>query len=238
MNVGLPATPQAFRGVWQRTLYAEPAKAPYQQADTTTQVYWIQGKHWHADLRLPADSPDFSGITGLDDCNRRQLEWLARLTAFAGITQIDSELGVCTWHRYQDLCPSLEKDVGLLRWIDGTILEERHPHDQYVEHWQQLSNDAVEDVIQDAEGQLRWLQIGDHAMAITPRPWADNADALFAPINSLTDSALLWRASLCFDYLERSQDGWRVVLSTQPWRKGVIYDSAANRLHSSLVTPI
>ncbi|UZH11664.1 MULTISPECIES: hypothetical protein [unclassified Halomonas] len=221
MNVDLPATPQAFRGVWQRTLYAEPAKEPYQQADTTTQVYWIQGKHWHADLRLPTDSPDFAGITGLDDCNRRQLEWLAGLTAFAGITQIDSELGLCTWHRYQDLCPSLERDVGLLRWIDGNILEERHPHGQYVEHWQRLANDAVEEVIQtDKQGQLRWLQIGDHAMAITPRPWADSADALFTPISSLTDSALRWRASLCFDYLERSQGGWRVVLSTHPWRKG------------------
>ena len=79
MNVDLPATPQAFRGVWQRTLYAEPAKEPYQQADTTTQVYWIQGKHWHADLRLPTDSPDFAGITGLDDCNRRQLELLLQV---------------------------------------------------------------------------------------------------------------------------------------------------------------
>ncbi len=220
MNVDLPATPQAFRGVWQRTLYAEPAKEPYQQADTTTQVYWIQGKHWHADLRLPTDSPDFAGITGLDDCNRRQLEWLAGLTAFAGITQIDSELGVCTWHRYQDLCPSLERDVGLLRWIDGNTLEERHPHDQYVEHWQQLSSDAAEEVIQtDQQGQLRWLQIGDHAIAITPRP-AANVSNLFSTLSTANDDTLRWRASLCFDYLQRSQDRWQVVLSTQPWRKG------------------
>ncbi|MEH6641327.1 hypothetical protein [Vreelandella glaciei] len=239
MSTDLPSTPKAFRGVWQRTLYAEPAKEPYQQADTTTQVYWIQGKHWHADLRLPTDSPDFAGITGLDDCNRRQLEWLAGLTAFAGITQIDSELGVCTWHRYQDLCPSLEKDVGLLQWINDSTLEERHPHGQYVEQWQQLSNAAAEEVIQTDElGQLRWLQIGDHAMAITPRPLVANASELFSPISAANDDTLRWRASLCFDYLQRSHDGWQVVLSTQPWRKELIPDGAKNLLKPTFVTPI
>lgn len=239
MSTDLPSTPKAFRGVWQRTLYAEPANQPYQQADTTTRVYWLQGKHWHADLRLPADSPDFAGITGLDDCNRRQLEWLAGLTAFAGITQIDSELGVCTWHRYQDLCPSLDKDVGLLQWVNDTTLEERHPHGLYVEHWQQLSNAAAEEVIQtDEQGQLRWLQIGDHAMAITPRPVVANASELFSPISATNDDTLRWRASLCFDYLQRSQGGWQVVLSTQPWRMGLIDDSEAKLLNSSLVTPI
>lgn len=224
MSVSLPSIPGEFRGVWRRKLYAEPAAQPYQQADTTTQVVWLQGEQWHADLRLPADSPDFAGITCLDDCDRPQLEWLAGLTAFAGITQINSELGVCTWHRYQDLSPSLERDVGLLGWIDGNILEERHPHDQYVEHWQRLSNDVVEEVIQDEQGQLRWLQIGDHAIAITPRP-AGNAADLFSSLSTADDHTLRWRASLCFDYLKRSQqqhsqDGWQVVLSTQPWRVG------------------
>ena len=239
MNANLPATPQTFRGVWQRTLYAEPAIEPYQRADTTTQVYWLQGKHWHADLRLPADSPGFAGITCLDDCNRSQLEWLAGLTAFAGITQIKGELckRLCIWHRYQDLCPSLEKDVGLLQWINDTTLEERHPHGQYVEHWQRLANNAVEEVIQDEQGQLRWLQIGNHAIAITPRPAANISD-LFSPISTAAEDPLRWRASLCFDYLQQSQDGWQVMLSTQPWRKGLILDGAKNLLKPSFVTPI
>ncbi|HAA46136.1 MAG: hypothetical protein XD36_0055 [Halomonas sp. 54_146] len=248
MNVSLPGTPQAFRGVWRRTLYAEPATKssatkssatkssandPYQQADTTTQVYWLQGKHWHADLRLPTDSPDFAGITGLHDCNRRQLEWLAGLTAFAGITQIEGEQ--CVWHRYQDLCPSLERDVGLLRWIDSGTLEERHPNGRYVEHWvkhrQQLANAAVEEVIQiDEQGYLRWLQIGDHAIAITPRTLPANPDTLFTPVSGLTDDALRWRASLCFDHLQHSKNGWQIKLSTQPWRVGLVHDGATSLL--------
>lgn len=250
MNAVLAAIPQAFRGVWQRTLYAEPANEPYQQADTTTQVYWLQGKHWHADLRLPANLPDFTGITDLDACNRTQLEWLAGLTAFAGITQIEAERpaglckepykglykGLCIWHRFQDLCPSLERDVGLLSWIDDTFLEERHPSGRYIEHWvkhraqdcQQLANDAVEEVIHtDEQGQMRWLQIGDHAMAITPRPVAADVSDLFSPISTANDSTLRWRASLCFDYLQRCQDGWKVMVSTQPWRQGKLLSASS-----------
>ncbi|TVP51714.1 MAG: hypothetical protein EA345_01935 [Halomonas sp.] len=221
MSASLPSIPREFRGGWQRTLYAEPATQPYQQADNTTQVVWLQGELWHADLRLPANGPDFSGISGLEECDRRQLEWLAGLTAFAGITQIEGERhpSLCTWHRFQDLCPGLEKDVGLLQWINGTTLEERHPHGHYVEHWQQISTEAAEEEIRcDEQGRLRWLQIGNHAMAITPRAVTASSAALFEPLSDLTGDALRWRASLCFDYLQRDQDGWQVVLSTQPWR--------------------
>lgn len=223
MSVSLPNIPREFRGGWQRTLYAEPAAQPYQHADTTTQVVWLQGELWHADLRLPANGPDFSGISGIEECDRRQLKWLAELTAFAGITQIEGERrpSLCTWHRFQDLCPGLEKDVGLLQWINGTTLEERHPHGHYVEHWQQISTEAAEEEIRcDEQGHLRWLQIGNHAMAITPRAITAGSAALFEPLSDLTDDALRWRASLCFDYLQRSQDGWQIVLSTQPWRVG------------------
>jgi hypothetical protein len=227
MSVSLPSIPREFRGGWQRTLYTKPATQPYQQTDTTSQVVWLQGEHWHADLRLPANGPDFYGITGLEACNRSQLEWLASLTAFAGVTQIEEGLceglskGLCIWHRYQDLCPSSERDVGLLRWLDDTTLEERHPYGHYVEHWQRLSGNAAEEVVRfDKQDHLRWLQLGKHAIAITPRPATANLDALFESLSDLTEDALRWRASLCFDYLQYTLDGWQVVLSTHPWRIG------------------
>ena len=218
MTIPLPGVPEQYQGGWQRTLYAEPNTPPYRVTDTTTQVVWLQGQQWHADLRIPTDAPDFSGIQTLEACSRPQLEWLASLTAFAGLTQIEG--GVCTWHRFQDLCPSLEKDVGLLRWLDDITLEERHPHGQYVEHWQRFANDVIQEVVQDEHGQLRWQQIGNHAIAITPRP-ASNTSELFSSISTATDETLRWRASLRFDYLQRSsQGGWQIELSTQPWRKG------------------
>ncbi|MEC7295571.1 MAG: hypothetical protein VXV78_05130, partial [Pseudomonadota bacterium] len=107
MTMPLPIVPEQYPGGWQRMLYAEPHTPPYRVTDTTTQVVWLQGHQWHADLRIPADAPDFSGIQSLEECSRSQLEWLASLTAFTGLTQIED--GICTWHRFQDLCPSLEK---------------------------------------------------------------------------------------------------------------------------------
>ena len=77
MTLPLPATPTEFRGVWKRTLYAEPAQPPYQYTDTGTQVVWLQGAQWHADLRLPARHDALAGIEHLGACSRAQLEWLA-----------------------------------------------------------------------------------------------------------------------------------------------------------------
>ena len=219
MTLPLPATPTEFRGVWKRTRYAELAQPPYQYTDTGTQVVWLQGAQWHADLRLPARHDALAGIEHLGACSRAQLEWLAHLTGFVGITQIDGP--VCTWHRLQDLNPSLEKDVGQLAWLDDHLLEEQHPHGRYVEHWQrQCTPDQRELVRTDAQGRLRWLQIGDHAMAITPRPASGHHDSLYTPLEKASDDALRWRASLCMDYLERDGQGWQIRLSTHPSRIG------------------
>jgi hypothetical protein len=86
MTIPLPGVPEQYQGGWQRGLYAEPNTPPYRVTDTTTQVVWLQGHQWHADLRIPTDAPDFSGIQTLEACSRPQLEWLASLTAFAGLT--------------------------------------------------------------------------------------------------------------------------------------------------------
>ena len=156
MTMPLPIVPEQYPGGWQRMLYAEPHTPPYRVTDTTTQVVWLQGHQWHADLRIPADAPDFSGIQSLEECSRSQLEWLASLTAFAGLTQIED--GICTWHRFQDLCPSLEKDVGLLRWLNDHTIEEQHPVGHYVEHWQRFTAPHAKETIRiDALGRLRWL---------------------------------------------------------------------------------
>ena len=224
MTMPLPSVHPAYQGAWQRTLYAEPHTPPYRATDTTTRVVWLQGQQWHADLRIPLESPDFSHVQSLAACNRAQLEWLASLTAFAGLTQIDG--GVCTWHRLQDLCPSLEKDVGLLRWQADT-LEERHPAGHYVEHWQRLTTpSAAETVRVDEQGRLRWLALGDHAMAITPRPPIADQTAPFALPRHASLDDLRWRASLCIDYCQRGPNGWHIELSTQPWRQGHVLNDA------------
>ncbi|QJQ95899.1 MULTISPECIES: hypothetical protein [Halomonadaceae] len=217
MSVAWPNLPTAYRGVWKRTLYAEPSAPPHTQLDTTTQVIWLQTSSWHADLRLPAERPDFTGVSGLAGCSREQLIWLASLTAFAGLTQVEGEL--CSWHRLADLAPSLERDVGAMRFLDTNALEERHPYGHYLEHWERLASTGEEHLILNDRGLPTWMQLGDHAIAIVHRPSGPGVEALFTPPERLDDDTLRWRASLRLDYLCRETDGWRVTLSTHPWRE-------------------
>jgi hypothetical protein len=85
--------PERYRGVWQRTLLETP-----DMRDTSTTVFWLQTAHWHADIRIPAHRPDFSGAARLANCSPRQLEWLAGQQGFAGVTQVDvtPQHEVCT----------------------------------------------------------------------------------------------------------------------------------------------
>lgn len=66
--------------------------------------------------------------------------------------------------------PQPEKDIGLLRWLNDHTIEEQHPVGHYVEHWQRFTAPHAKETIRiDALGRLRWLALGDHAIAITPR---------------------------------------------------------------------
>lgn len=237
MTMPLPIVPEQYPGGWQRMLYAEPHTPPYRVTDTTTQVVWLQGHQWHADLRIPTDAPNFSSIQSLEECSRSQLEWLASLTAFAGLTQIED--GVCTWHRFQDLCPSLEKDVGLLRWLNDHTIEEQHPVGHYVEHWQRFTAPHAKETTRiDALGRLRWLALGDHAIAITPRQSAATLQQPFILPSHATTDDLRWRVSLCFDYCQRHQEGWRIELSTQPWRQGRFINETRHSSANAATIPL
>ena len=106
MSTPQDGMPPVYHGVWQRTLYAGAGDEGRHIEDRTTRVIWLQTAHWHADLRVPADRPDFVGVMSLEECNREQLVWLASQTAFVGLTRIEGHF--CTWHRLLDLRPGLD----------------------------------------------------------------------------------------------------------------------------------
>ncbi|ERJ17761.1 hypothetical protein SSPSH_003445 [Salinisphaera shabanensis E1L3A] len=211
--------PQIYHGLWQRTLYAEPANGEPTFVDRDTQVYWLQAGDWHADLRVPTDRPDFTGQESLAACGRDQLEWLASQTAFAGITRVEGRF--CTWHRLIDLSPGLNKDIGVMRFIDDDTLEECHPESTYREIWQRVTaRDSAEPVVElDAAGLPRWLQYGDHAMAIQPRPAIAGEHDLLAAPAQCTTAELHARAAVNIRYATQHDDAWQVALSTLPWQE-------------------
>ena len=211
--------PPIYHGLWQRTLYAEPAQGEPEHIDDDTQVFWLQAGDWHADLRVPANRPDFAGIDSLDECSRDQLQWLAGQTAFAGITRVQGPF--CTWHRLVDLSPGLEKDIGVMRFIDDDTLEECHPSGIYREVWRRMSvGERPEPIVErDASGLPRWLQYGDHAMAIDAGSTVEHEPDLFAHPSELSTAALKARMAVNIRYVRRRGATWEVRLSTRPWQE-------------------
>src|SRR5437660_710150 len=102
MNALTTTVPARYRGVWRRTLLAEP-----DNVDTVSTVLWLQTSRWHADIRIPAGRPSFAGVESLADCSDEQLRFLARQAGFAGVTEIDLAAApeICRWRRRWDVQP-------------------------------------------------------------------------------------------------------------------------------------
>ncbi len=121
--------PDAYLGVWQRTLLETPSVR-----DTRSRVWWLQTPRWHADLRIPPGRPDFSRVDQLADCSDAQLAWLATQEGFCGLTQVDGDH--CIWHRQVDFQPaSSRRDIGRMAF-DGERVTETGVEANYLEVWE------------------------------------------------------------------------------------------------------
>lgn len=215
------SVPPAYRGVWRRQSFVGRDASGAAVNDVTTRVIWLQTEHWHADLRVPAERPAFAA-TDLASAPTDALRWIAGQTAFAGLTRVEG--CYCSWHRLHDLSPTLDRDVGVMHSIDADTLEERHPNGDYIERWQRLCTATAQNTVQIIDAALtpRWLSVGDHAIEIIPREQLPDGHDLLAPPAQLDDDALRRRASLSLSYARRTPDGWRIELSTLPWREGTL----------------
>ena len=135
--------PEAYVGVWQRTLL----EVAGDEREAGSLVFWLQTPHWHGDLRLPVQRPDFSGCERLSDCTPEQRRWLVRQKGFAGITQIsaapahgDAPASFCQWHRQVDYQPTRRtRDYGrIVFYPDGQALDEFGVDTEYRETWVRL----------------------------------------------------------------------------------------------------
>lgn len=204
--------PQRFRGVWRRSLLRTP-----DADDTTTTVRWMQASRWHADIRVPAGRPDFSGVDSLDDCDEARLQWLATQQGFAGVTRVDPRNDDTAWLRLVDFQPPAAlPDEGHAVFRDGMLVE-TGIHADYLEHWHKLpgSDDGFAVFRQsDAARPALLLVAGACVMFVRPRP-VDFDAAGWGALPAL-------RAQLDFEisFGERTPDGWVICHSTFPWREG------------------
>jgi hypothetical protein len=212
-----PAVPDAYLGVWKRTLLRTPTKE-----DTTTQVYWMQTRSWHADVRVPITRPDLSEKTGLDQLTRPELMELAKQQGFCGTTVVDEN--ICRWLRRHDLQPpSGSNDIGRMEFDGPDRVLEYGVEADYFEIWERLpASKGRTSASKVGDDPLTFLlSAGEYVMLVRPRaaqlPVASSLGVFLEGKNGQ-----VLRETLDFEISfgrRRSQTAWRVGLSTLPWRE-------------------
>ena len=218
--------PERYRGVWQRTLLEAPGVH-----DTTTTVFWMQTGRWHADLRIAAGRPDFSGVGSLDACDTEQLAWLGSQQGFAGITEVTvmSEQEICAWHRRVDVQPpGLTADAGVMVFTPACLIE-TGVHGPYLEHWIAVSGSQGDSAVyrcgHDQDRLQLLLVAGQQVMRVRDRrcAWPSGLSAGTTLMQLLKALPLEQQRNLLdieISYGSRTDGGWQIWHSSLPWLEG------------------
>jgi hypothetical protein len=205
-----------YRGLWRRRLLRDA-----NGEDRDTQVWWLQGDGYSVDLRIPPDRPDFSGVSGFEQCNEEQLAWLARQQGFAGKLEINGNR--LHWQRAIDFQPpAAVADIGAVRW-DGECLHERGVLADYAEEWLlQRPATPVSQVWATPDGRGLQVVVGEWFMqAMDRRPSISTGADLAALLTSPdADPAALLDCAIDFGLCQDDEHRWLVVQSSLPWREG------------------
>lgn len=218
--------PADYRGLWQRTLLATG-----DSLDTRSTVYWLQTGSWHADIRIPADRPDFTGTRSLADCSGAQLQWLARQQGFAGITVVAGDQ--CIWERVIDFQPpSGRRDIGRMVFVHPDKLQEYGIEAAYSETWERVADDKNEhcyalqllDKRELAEPESYLLVSGNHFIyarnrmaRLTLQTFKSSDRLQHYPQHVLVE---LLDFEISFGLIRGAGEPWQITLSTLPWREG------------------
>lgn len=202
--------PDAYLGVWQRTLL----RTADGLEDRATRVFWLQTASVHADLRVPDPTP-------------MTLAQRVGLAGFAGLTDVRGNR--CEWHRLVDFQPDSGTDVGIMEFISPDEVHETAPDGSYLEIWQRLPESigptqatwlAAADNPQ-RQGCL--LQAGDCFMFVADRPTpAQKGIPLGTQITGLgADQAeIMMGCEFSFGRVTGGSVPWEITLSSLPGRAG------------------
>lgn len=221
------AVPDAYVGLWQRLILQRDAVP----ADVTSNVFWLQTRGLHADVRIPAGRPDFGVARSLSDTPREQLLWLAQQEGFAGITEVEGE--VCSWLRHMDFRPpTRNRDIARMVFVEADLIVETGLEARYLEVWERVPGStglsiALERV--DAQGRtadpLEYLLVaGEYMMRARSRntPPLGPAESLVELIERENGDDERLRALVDFEisFARQTPGGWRTQLSTLPFVEG------------------
>ena len=218
--------PNKYVGLWQRTLYENKAGQ-----DTTSLVLWMQTYQQHADIRIPAERPDFSGCKSLADCTNDQLRWLATQQGFFGYTHIRES--VCEWRREIDFQPDNNtRDIADMVFDGENTLLETGIDTPYLEIWKKVESMHGQANVQTIAGLNRHgetvtaylLQTGSQVAYVRPRSVAvPNTSSLLVAIDLHQPSQemlLDWLdVEISFgEIIDETQ--WQLMHSTLPFFEG------------------
>ena len=109
--------------------------------DRTTRVHWMQCGAAYADVRIPAERPDTSGIACLADLPAEALAQLAGSEGFAGTVTLED--AHCTWQRDINWHGTPEAtDIGHIAFDAQGKMIETGVHADYTELWDNENPDA------------------------------------------------------------------------------------------------
>lgn len=216
--------PEAYLGVWRRLLLRTP-----QFEDTTTEVYWLQTRDWHGDIRVPLNRPACAGKTSLAQLDRDELLGLSKQQGFAGVTEVVGD--ICRWHRKVDFQPpSGFNDIGRMEFESTERMLEYGIEQDYFEIWQRLPDSVgnpcseiryTGDNSADQTPSMIEIGSGKYFIRIKPRKLSLPFDDSPADID-----ALRCRVDFEITFGMRTDAGTgRILRSTFPWREGPSSDN-------------
>lgn len=213
-----PAVPDAYIGVWKRTLLRTPTVE-----DTTSHVYWMQTQSWHADIRVPANRPACKGKLALDQLAREELLELARQQGFAGTTVVEGDL--CRWlRRYDFQPPSGANDIGRMVFETPDRVLEYGVEADYFEIWERLPGSQGENLARQISKDPLTLFLGAGNLRMIVRPRTAQLQTASSMSELAADkSNRVLRELMDFEISFgkiASPGSWRIALSTLPWREG------------------
>jgi hypothetical protein len=214
-----PAVPVEYLGVWKRTLLRTP-----KFEDTTTQVFWMQTKSWHADIRIPHNRPACSGRATLKDLRRGELLGLTAQQGFSGTTQVGGD--ICRWLRQHDYQPpSGANDIGRMKFDGPDRVFEYGVEADYFEIWERVPGSAGHSsAIQlSADPLVQLFTAGEFFMLVRPRVGAlTQSLSLLELAGDKSEDELRKFMDFEISFGRRSAEGGSgsIQLSTLPWRQG------------------